>query len=266
MAIALFFSRGNSMKGQNVWLASALLGSRVRNAVGEDLGKVEEFVLDPATGQIDYAVLSFGGFLGMGDKLFAIPWNALGVSPARDYILLNVDRGRLENAPGFDRNHWPDMTDPTWRRALDDYYGSTRPTARTVYVDRPVRERRRGVPVLAALLLIPILLGLLWTAYLVSTQGWDQTRNDLGSYFQGAAYAMKETSSDVTLTAKVKTALSLSKRIPASQINVDSMGDMVTLRGEVPSDQVKMLAEEIARDTRGVREVQNHLYVMAPQQ
>jgi sporulation protein YlmC with PRC-barrel domain len=265
MGIALSFSGVIPMKGQNVWLASALLGSRVRNAAGEDLGKVEEFVLDPATGQIDYAVLSFGGFLGMGDKLFAIPWNALGVSPARDYILLDIDRRRLENAPGFDRHHWPDMADATWRRGLDDYYG-TRPATRAVYSDRPIRERRRGVPVVAALLLIPLLLGLLWTAYLVSTQGWDQTRNDIGTYFQGAAYAMKETSSDVTLTAKVKTALSLSKRIPASRINVDSMGDLVTLRGEVPSDQVKMLAEEIARDTRGVREVQNHLYVMAPQQ
>ncbi len=256
------------MQTKNVWLASALLGSRVRNSAGEDLGKVEEFVMDPTTGQILYGILLFGGFLGMGDKLFAIPWTSLGVSSSHDYILLNVDRRRLEDAPGFDRHHWPDMADPAWQSRVQEFYAPARPVIRerTVYIDRPVREAKKGMPVLGALLLIVFLAGLIWTTFLVSTRGWDQTKEDLRTYFQGAAYAAKETSHDVAITAKVKTALSLSKRIPANQINVDSEGDVVTLRGEVSSDDVRLLAGNIAQDIPGVREVHNHLYVMSPRQ
>ena len=74
---------------------------------------------------------------------------------------------------------------------------------------------------------------------------------------------MKESSGEGALTAKVKTALSLSKRIPAGRINVDSEGDIVTLRGDVPDEETRKLAEQIASDTPGVREVRNHLYVVS---
>ena len=99
-------------------------------------------------------------------------------------------------------------------------------------------------------------------AFLVSTRGWDGAKQQLTNTFSGAAYAMKETSQDATLTAKVKTALSLNKQVPANQINVDSQGDVVTLRGEVPNDEVRSLAQKIAEDTPGVGSVHNHLYAM----
>lgn len=118
------------------------------------------------------------------------------------------------------------------------------------------------MPVLGGVVLVLLLLGLLWVTFLVSTRGWDGAKRQIASSFQGAAYAMKETSQDAALTAKVKTALSLSKRIPANQINVDSEGDVVTLRGEVPTDEIRTLAEKIALDTPGVREVHNHLYAL----
>jgi sporulation protein YlmC with PRC-barrel domain len=268
------------MQKSKVWLASGLINERVRNSAGENLGKIEDIVVDPVTGAIQYAVLSFGGFLGMGDKLFAIPWSSLSVSPARDYVLLNVDKQTLEKAPGFDRKQWPDMTDATWQNSIHQHYGTTRtdyatprpvmtapapPVERTVYVERTV-PAKKGMGVLTAAFLICCLVGLLWVAYMVTTRGWDQAKQDLGSSVESAAYAMKETSQDATLTAKVKTAFSLSKRIPSDQINVDSEGDVVTLRGEVPNEAVRSLAESIARDVPGVGVVNNHLFAYSRSQ
>ena len=122
------------------------------------------------------------------------------------------------------------------------------------------------MPVLASLLGLCLLLGLIWVGYLVSTRGWEQARQDISTTVQGAAYAAKETSQDAAVTAKVKTALSLSKRIPSAEINVDANNDVVTLRGEVPNEQTRSLAEQIARDVPGVREVQNHLYAVSHSQ
>jgi osmotically-inducible protein OsmY len=99
--------------------------------------------------------------------------------------------------------------------------------------------------------------------FLVSTRGWDQARQDMKSSFESAAYAAKETSRDAALTSKVKTAFALSKRIPSDRINVDSEGDVVTLRGEVPSEEIRQLAEMIARDVPGVSEVHNHLFAIS---
>ena len=266
------------MQRRNVWLTTTLLNQRVRNNAGENLGKVEDLVIDPDTGTIRYGVLSFGGVLGMGDKLFAIPWSALTMSPSHDYLLLNVDRRRLETAPGFDRSHWPDMADPSWQRHIHNYYIDTAPVAvpavavpvpivrerTTVYTERP--RPRRGMPVLASLLGLCLLFGLIWVGYLISTRGWEQARQDISTTVQGAAYAAKETSQDAALTAKVKTALSLSKRIPSGIINVDSDNDVVTLRGEVPNEEVRKLAGQIVGDVPGVREVQNHLYAVTQSQ
>jgi len=104
--------------------ASTLTGDSVVNAAGEDLGSINEIMIDVPTGRIAYAVLSFGGFLGMGDKLFAIPWNRLTVEEDRKVFVLNVDRKTLEAAPGFDKNNWPDMADRTWGSQIYSYYGS----------------------------------------------------------------------------------------------------------------------------------------------
>jgi len=105
--------------------ASALTGDRVRNAAGEDLGSIEEIMLDPESGRIAYAVLSFGGFLGIGDKLFAVPWSALRVDRGEHQFVLDIDRATLEKAPGFDKDTWPDMADPTFGRDLHQHYGQT---------------------------------------------------------------------------------------------------------------------------------------------
>jgi len=110
--------------------ASEVIGSKVKNPQGEDLGKVEELVVDPGSGSIEYAVISFGGFLGMGDKLFAVPFSLLKAPevPEGDrfaHFTLNVDKARMEKAPGFDKNNWPDIAAPTWAEEIHRYYGTT---------------------------------------------------------------------------------------------------------------------------------------------
>jgi len=109
---------------RRVMSAGTLAGDRVRNSAGEDLGKIEEIMIDVPTGRIAYAVLSFGGFLGMGNKLFAVPWDALTLDEREHEFVLNVDKQTLENAPGFDKDNWPDMADPKWGEQIHQHYGS----------------------------------------------------------------------------------------------------------------------------------------------
>ena len=110
---------------RRVLSASTLAGDSVKNPAGEDLGEVDEIMIDIPTGKVAYAVLSFGGFLGMGNKLFAVPWSALRVDEDSKNFILDVDRNKLENAPGFDQNDWPDMADPAWGARIDTYYEET---------------------------------------------------------------------------------------------------------------------------------------------
>ena len=102
---------------------STLLGNRVRNSVGESLGKVEEVMLDARSGRIAYAVLSFGGFMGIGDKLFAVPWNALRIVEGKDEVTLDVDRKTLDEATGFNKDDWPETFDPAFRLTVRQLYG-----------------------------------------------------------------------------------------------------------------------------------------------
>jgi sporulation protein YlmC with PRC-barrel domain len=107
----------------HVLSATSLIGDGVINSAGDDLGKITELMIDLTAGRVAYAVLSFGGFLGLGDKLFAVPWEALTVDTNRKKFVFNIEKDRLENAPGFDQNHWPDMADPRWGQEIHTYYG-----------------------------------------------------------------------------------------------------------------------------------------------
>lgn len=108
----------------NVLSASSLTGDKVKNAKGEDLGTIEDVMIDLSRGNVAYAVLSFGGFLGMGDKLFAVPWESLQINTVNKEVTFDVDKERLENAPGFDKDNWPDMADPAFRKQVHSYYGT----------------------------------------------------------------------------------------------------------------------------------------------
>jgi sporulation protein YlmC with PRC-barrel domain len=103
--------------------AGTLIGDRVVNRHGEDLGKIEEIMLDVDSGQVAYAVLSFGGLLGIGDKLFAIPWGVLELDAANKRFIVDLDKQMLENAPGFDKDNWPETTEQQWLADVYDFYG-----------------------------------------------------------------------------------------------------------------------------------------------
>jgi sporulation protein YlmC with PRC-barrel domain len=108
--------------GPFVMDAATLDGDKVVNSAGEDIGKIEAIMLDVAAGRIAYAVLSFGGFFGIGTKMFAIPWSALTLDAVENRFLLDISKERLESAPGFDEDHWPAMADRRWAKDVHAYY------------------------------------------------------------------------------------------------------------------------------------------------
>lgn len=105
--------------------ATKVAGMTVKNDADENLGEVEDLVIDMRHSNIRYAALSFGGFLGLGDKFFAVPWNGLKVrtdSKGTAHLILHVKKERLKDAPGFDKKKWPDVGDPRWTSELDRHY------------------------------------------------------------------------------------------------------------------------------------------------
>lgn len=116
--------RNHDGPGPALMGADTLIGDDVYNHSDEELGDIKEIMLDMRTGQIAYAVLSFGGILGMGDKLFAVPWERLTLDPVNKRFLLNVEKGQLKDAPGFDKNNWPDMGSEAWNQQMEAFYGS----------------------------------------------------------------------------------------------------------------------------------------------
>lgn len=113
--------------------SSELIGLNVKNSQGQDLGEVEDFVIDVKDGRVAYLALSFGGFLGIGDKLFAVPFDQVKFHHGTDetYVMYDISKERLANAPGFDSDNWPDLNDPQWRKRIDDHYRqAARPTDR----------------------------------------------------------------------------------------------------------------------------------------
>ena len=103
--------------------ASSLSTNTVKNMQDENLGHVKDIMIDTLTNRVVYYVLSFGGILGMGDKLFAIPPEALRLNATQKCYTLNIEKERLKEAEGFDKDNWPNMADPTFRSNLYLHYG-----------------------------------------------------------------------------------------------------------------------------------------------
>ena len=120
---SMSISDQNDLACTTILGASKLNGDDVYNPKGEKLGSIKEIMLDIQNGKVSYAVLSFGGFLSMGEKLFAVPWSALKVDLANKRFTFDMDEERLKNAPGFDSDHWPNMADQTWAKTVNTHYG-----------------------------------------------------------------------------------------------------------------------------------------------
>ncbi|WP_322057334.1 PRC-barrel domain-containing protein [Paraburkholderia sp. J63] len=110
--------------GPYVMAASTLDGDRVYSSDNEEVGKIKEIMLEVESGRVVYAVMSSGGFLGIGDKLLALPWAALTLDTSRKCFVLNVTAERVKDAPGFDKDQWPAMADLQWGTAVHQYYGT----------------------------------------------------------------------------------------------------------------------------------------------
>jgi sporulation protein YlmC with PRC-barrel domain len=110
--------------GPRLMGASTLTGEDVRNTKDEKLGDIKEIMIDVPTGRVAYAVLSVGGVLGLGDKLFAIPWSALELDTENKCFRMEAEKELFKNAPGFDKDAWPTMADETWARSVHVYYGA----------------------------------------------------------------------------------------------------------------------------------------------
>jgi hypothetical protein len=103
--------------------SKALFEYRVKSPQGEDLGKLEEVIIDMEVDRVAYAVLSFGGFLGLGNKWVPVPWDAIALRPDEKVLLLNIDKDKLQKAPNFEGPTLPELANRQWGAVIHAYYG-----------------------------------------------------------------------------------------------------------------------------------------------
>ncbi len=118
------FNRHSNGGNPRLMSVDSLVGNKVTNKQDDDLGGIKDMMLDMHSGQVAYVVLSFGGIFGMGEKLFAVPWNALSLDTINKCFVLNADKEKLKNAPGFDKDNWPNMAEESWGKDIHAYYGT----------------------------------------------------------------------------------------------------------------------------------------------
>jgi sporulation protein YlmC with PRC-barrel domain len=113
---------GIAVETPQVMRLSELLSLDVTNSQGEDLGAIEDIMLDWRQDRIVYMILSFGGFLGLGEKWFVIPLEQVTLDPIEQRLIFDVEPERLETAPGYDANTLPDTTDPNWDEEIRNFW------------------------------------------------------------------------------------------------------------------------------------------------
>lgn len=114
------------MANKQVVKASEVVGVGVINPARENLGEINEIVLDKVSGTVTYLVLDFGGFMGFGNKFFAIPWNMFSYDPQEDSFILNLSKDQLKDAPGFDKDHWPNFASSDVANPINKFYSQYR--------------------------------------------------------------------------------------------------------------------------------------------
>ncbi|MGE5450697.1 MAG: PRC-barrel domain-containing protein [Acidobacteriota bacterium] len=109
---------------QRLYRVSKIMGTDVRNLQGDKVGDIKDVVVN-RNGTITYAIVSTGGFLGMGNRLHAVPWEVLQTQPGKKYRVLDIDKDRLKKAPSFDPDNWPNVVDDTWGTENRRFYGAS---------------------------------------------------------------------------------------------------------------------------------------------
>lgn len=106
--------------------ASKLIGMNIENPQGQSLGEINDLVINTSTGEVRYAAVTYGGFLGVGNKMFAVPFEAFNIKQKADsqepVLMLNVTQKHLEGATGFDKDHWPNFADDSYLADLNKRY------------------------------------------------------------------------------------------------------------------------------------------------
>ncbi len=110
---------------KNVCRSSEIIGKPVINLENENLGKIEDIILDKISGQAKYVILSCGGFLGFGDKFFAVPWAAINYDVIVTGFRLNVDKIQFASAPCFNKDEWSNFIATDFDKAITDFYKKT---------------------------------------------------------------------------------------------------------------------------------------------
>jgi hypothetical protein len=121
--------RVDSKEQFGYWQGSQIIGAKVEDPSGKNIGKIEDVMVD-ASGGVPFAILSFGGFMGIGDKWYAVPWNAMQIERDRDSrdvkrVVMDVSKETLERAPSFTQDRWPDTRDSQWSRDTQKYWSDT---------------------------------------------------------------------------------------------------------------------------------------------
>lgn len=111
-----------TQKQHKLYRSSRIIGANVRDPRDKKIGQIKDLILDGGRGEISYAVVNFGGVMGVGKKFHAIPWQALEPSDDGNYYILRADSETISQAPGFDKARWPDMTDRKWNAEIDRYW------------------------------------------------------------------------------------------------------------------------------------------------
>lgn len=125
----------NNMSGQNqegsnanwpvkILTATSIIGDEIHNLQGEHLGKIKDMMVDLDGGCITYVVIEYGGFLGIGEKLFALPFKAIKLDQVNQKFILDIDKALLDKAPGFDKNHWPSTNSHEYFQEVGSYWGA----------------------------------------------------------------------------------------------------------------------------------------------
>ena len=113
----------NMLSSSPILSSSTISGDKVVNRQGENLGDIKDLMIDVNSGRVAYAVLEFGGFLGLGSKLFAVPLSAMEVDTENHRFIFDQNKETLKNAPGFDRDNWPNFSDRDWGTNVHAHYG-----------------------------------------------------------------------------------------------------------------------------------------------
>lgn len=117
-------AKSDDRNWERQYRASKIIGTDVRNKQGEKIGDIKDLIMD-RNGSITLVIVSTGGFLGLGDRLHAVPWSALQTTSGNDRVL-DIDKDRLKRAPGFDSGNWPNLSDERWISENRRYYGATK--------------------------------------------------------------------------------------------------------------------------------------------